>query len=292
MQLASARLDPVIEQDPIPFRLAHMHPGADPAALAPHLDWLTPAHYRPGEDALMLSHHSWLVRTAAGTVLVDPCVGNGRDRPALPFYHRLDTPWLERLNALGLAPEDIDFVVCTHLHVDHCGWNTRLEDGRWVPAFPNARYVFSRLEHDYWAEQESVPAPRFAFNAGVYADSVKPVVDAGLALLVEDVEGFSFAAGFTLMAAPGHTPGHMAVVLDAGADGALFCGDVVHSPVQICFPDWRSSSSFDDQQAIASRRRVLDMCADSGYLLATAHFPAPHACRIERDGVGAYRPHW
>jgi len=292
MQIGSAQLHAVIEQDVLAFPLSTMQVGMRPEDLAPHLDWLAPEFYDPAEQAILLSHHSWVVRSPAGTVLVDPCVGNGKHRPALPFYDALDTPWLGRLGALGLAPEDIDFVVCTHLHVDHCGWNTRLENGRWTPTFPNARYVFSRREHDFWARDLHGGLPReLAFNAGVFGDSVAPVVEAGQAVIVDDPERFTFA-GFSLMETPGHTPGHVAAILDVGSDGALFCGDVMHWPAQICFPDSRSTSSYDDDLAIRSRRKVLDLCADRGWVLATAHFRGPHACRIERRADGGYAPRW
>ncbi|MDB5446352.1 MAG: beta-lactamase, partial [Phenylobacterium sp.] len=289
MKIGDAQLDVVIEQDLLALPLDAMQVGMRPEDLEPHLGWLAPDYYDPAAKNILLSHHSWVVRTAAGIVLVDPCVGNGKHRPALPFYDQLDTPWLSRLGALGLAPKDVDFVICTHLHVDHCGWNTRLEQGRWIPTFPNARYIFTRQEHDFWAQdlRGGLP-PEVAFNAGVFGDSVAPVVEAGQALIVDDPRQFTFAERFSLMETPGHTPGHVAAILDAGDDGVLFCGDVMHWPAQICFPDARSRSSFDDDQAIVSRRRVLDVCADRGWLLATAHFRGPHACRIERRPNGGF----
>ena len=294
IQLGNARLDPVIELEDLALPLASMQAGVDPAVLDPHLDWLAPDHWDPAEQAIHISHHAWLVRTPGSIVVIDPCVGNGRHRPKLPFYDNLNTPFLERLEATGVKPEDVDFVVCTHLHVDHVGWNTHLRDGRWVPTFPNAKYVFSRREHDFWAQDMTDGLPkRFSWNKGVYADSVKPVIDAGLAMLVDEQAGFTFAgSSFSLMPAPGHTIGSMAALLDGSCDGALFCGDVMHWPAQILFPDWRSDGSYDDDQAIASRRAVLDLCADRGLLLATQHFRGAHACRIERNGTGGFRPEW
>jgi glyoxylase-like metal-dependent hydrolase (beta-lactamase superfamily II) len=211
----------------------------------------------------------------------------------LPFYDNLQTPWLERLAAAAVTPAEIDFVVCTHLHADHCGWNTHQADGRWVPTFPNARYVFTRSEYACWArEAEGGLPPELAYNAGVFGDSVAPVVEAGQALIVDEPEGFAFAGGFTLMATPGHTPGHVAALLDAGSDGAVFCGDVLHWPGQVCLPAAPSRSSCDDAEAVRSRLRVLDLCADRGWLLAPAHFRAPHACRVARCADGGYAPVW
>jgi glyoxylase-like metal-dependent hydrolase (beta-lactamase superfamily II) len=294
IQVGNSRLDPVIELEDLALPLNHMQTGVDPAVLEPHLGWLAPDHWDGVTGCIHISHHAWVVRTPGGIVLVDPCVGNGRHRPTLPFYHELDTPFLERLAATGVRPEEVDFVVCTHLHVDHVGWNTQLKDGRWVPTFPNARYIFSRREHDFWAQDLTGGLPRkWAFNAGVFADSVRPIIDAGLALLIDEEAGHSFAGNsFSLIPTPGHTIGHMSAVLDGGDDGALFCGDVMHWPAQILFPDWRSGGSYDDDQAIASRMKVLELCADKGWLLATQHFRGAHACRIERTMNGGFEPRW
>jgi len=293
IRIGNATLEAVVEQDDLGFAFAQMQGGVDPAVLAPYLDWLAPDHWNPATQTIRLSHHAWVVKTPGGIVLVAPCVGNGRDRPLTPFYHQLDTPFLERLAETGVRPEDVDFVVCTHLHVDHVGWNTQLRDGRWVPTFPNARYIFSRREHDYWARDLAGGLPKaVAFNSGVFADSVKPVVDAGLALLVDEAAGYRFAGeSFSLLPTPGHTIGSMSALLDGGDDGALFCGDVMHWPAQIVFPEWASNSSHDDARAISSRRQVLELCADRGLLLATQHFRGAHACRIERTLAG-FAPRW
>ncbi len=292
MQIGNARLDAIVEQEIQHLPLARMLTGRDLEILGPHLGWLAPHFYDPAAEAMLLSHHAWLVRSAAGTVLVDPCVGNFKHRPAMPFYDNLDTPWLGRLEAVGVSVEDIDYVVCTHMHVDHCGWNTRLEGGRWAPTFPKARYIFSRKEYDFWEQhtKNGLP-PELRSHTGVFVDSIVPVVEAGLAQIVDDLETFRFA-NFSLMETPGHTPGHVAALLDAGSDGVLFCGDVMHWPGQIPFSDWPCRISRDDAMAIQSRRRVLDLCADRGLLLASAHFPAPHACRIERTADGGHLPKW
>ncbi|MET0362255.1 MAG: MBL fold metallo-hydrolase [Sphingobium sp.] len=293
IMVGDAQLEPVIELEDMAFPLRSFQPGVHAEVLTPHLGWLAPDHWDPESESIHISHHAWVIRSRGGIVLVDPCVGNGRTRK-IPFYDELDTPFLERLAATGVRPEDVDFVVCTHLHVDHVGWNTQLKDGRWVPTFPNATYVFSRREHDFWAQDmtDNLP-PRWRWNSGVYADSVKPVIDAGLAQLVDEEAGFSFAGECcSLLPTPGHTVGSMSVLLDGGTDGALFCGDVMHWPAQIVFPDWRSDGSYDDTQAIASRRAVLQMCADRKLLLATQHFRGAHACRIAHDGAGGFLPRW
>ncbi len=136
---------------------------------------MIPDCFSKAEEKFIASVHSWVLRTKHNTILIDSCAGNDKHRPSLPRFHQLKLPFLERLATAGVTPESVDFVLCTHLHADHCGWNTRLLDGRWVPTFPNAKYVFSKAEQDHWAG----PAGRQGFNAGVYADSVLPVVESG-----------------------------------------------------------------------------------------------------------------
>lgn len=291
MQIGTARLTPVVELEAVPYPLAHFFDGCDRAMLARHLSWLAPEHYDPAGDAVLLSHHAWLVDVAGYKVLIDPCIGNDKPREVITAYNRLDTPWLERLGAAGAKPDEIDFVVCTHLHVDHCGWNTRRADGRWVPTFPNARYIFSEAEHRFWeAHAANGLPPALAFNRNVYEDSVRPVVDAGLAWLVEGET--PFADGFTLLPTPGHTVGHVAALLDAGSDGIVFTGDAIHHPLQIVAPDLNTSGYHDATASRQSRRQLLDLAADRGWLLAPAHFRNSRACRITRDGEAFRVKRW
>jgi glyoxylase-like metal-dependent hydrolase (beta-lactamase superfamily II) len=134
---------------------------------------MAPNFYVPSTNQFIMSVHSWLIRTPRHNILVDTCCGNAKNRPGSPHFHQLDTPYLDRLQAAGVAPEDIDYVLCTHLHVDHVGWNTRLLDGRWAPTFPNAKYVFSREELNFWDPSKNPHLPR-----DVFADSVLPVIAA------------------------------------------------------------------------------------------------------------------
>jgi len=141
---------------------------------------MAPLHYHPAEDRLVTSIHSWLIRTPRHTILLDTCSGNHKNRPWNLRFHQLDTPYLDRLRDAGVAPEDIDIVLCTHLHSDHCGWNTQLRDGRWVPTFPKATYLFSRKEHDRWDPRVSSDKSR----AELYNDSVLPVIESNQALIL------------------------------------------------------------------------------------------------------------
>ena len=250
-------------------------------------DWLAPTYFTPDGVRLRTSIHSWLVRTGRHTVLIDSCVGNGKNRHS-PHFHLRDVPWLQRLRAAGAAPEEIVFVMCTHLHADHVGWNTRFDNGRWVPTFTNARYLFGRAEFERWDPRRAGHRP-IPFNRNVFDDSILPVAEAGQMLLVED--GHTLDDAFTVEAAPGHTLGHARIRLRAGGREAMFSGDVMHHPLQVLYPDL--CSSFDDDQAVAlaSRRRLLADCVDRDVLVLPTHFAEPHGCRIVSGGRG-YAIRW
>jgi len=256
--------------------------GFERAAFERHLGWMAPEHYAPAEDRLISSMHSWLVRTGRHLVLVDGCCGNDKERPFNPRFHRLGTRYLENLRAAGVAPEEIDIVLCTHLHADHVGWNTRLENGRWVPTFPNARYLFSDREDARWN-----PARNGALEparALVYQDSVLPVVEAGLATRLEGEHAIDDA--LLVEPAPGHTPGHVLLKLLSGGARGLFCGDILHHAVQVYEPGWNSAFCEDPDAARRTRRRVLEHCADERALLFPTHFGRPFVTAIERAGDG------
>ncbi|MET0370178.1 MAG: MBL fold metallo-hydrolase [Sphingobium sp.] len=279
IRVGAASIRAIVEQESVSFGIDSLLGSVDPALIEANRDWLVPDHLDPVTGMAHLSHHAWLVETGRYRILVDPCVGNGRDRPIIPPYHQLDTPWIERLEAAGVTPEQIDFVLCTHLHVDHCGWNTRLVDGRYVPTFPNARYIFTRAEQDFWSRELTEELPRrYAFNRGIYAECVQPVIDAGLAWVVEGDE--SFADLFTLIPCPGHTQGHVAGLLDGGTDGALFVGDVLHSPLQVIDPTINGLGNADAAMAVESRCAMLQLASDRNLLLAPGHFRGSRACRV------------
>jgi glyoxylase-like metal-dependent hydrolase (beta-lactamase superfamily II) len=256
--------------------------GFERELLGRHLDWLVPHHYSQEHDRLITSVHSWLIRTDQQTVLLDCCAGNHKNRPGFARFHQLDTPFLQRLHEAGAAPEDIDVVLCTHLHADHVGWNTMLRGGRWVPTFPNAKYLFSRSESE-WGDPRRNPAiAGDLLRTNSYIDSVLPVIESGQAELIDG----SFSIGDTLLieAAPGHTRGHIALKLEDREGRAVFCGDVVHHPLQVYAPRWNSSFCELPEEARATRRRILEYCAESGALLFPGHFGAPHVAKIARAG--------
>lgn len=259
--------------------------GFDREVLNQNLDWLVPHHYIPQQDALITSVHSWLIQTPHHNILLDSCSGNHKDRHWWPRFHKLNTPFIQRLSDSGVEPSDIDMVMCTHLHADHIGWNTHLENGRWVPTFPKAKYLFSKIENDYWAPLKNPalaldPARRIA-----YVDSVLPVIDAGQAELVEGIHAID--DNLLLEPAPGHTPGHILLKLKDSNESGVFCGDVIHHPLQIYAPEWNTQFCQDPEQARLTRRKMLCHCAESGAKLFPTHFGAPHVVTVE-DKLGDF----
>jgi glyoxylase-like metal-dependent hydrolase (beta-lactamase superfamily II) len=243
-----------------------------------------PRFIDPATGLLIMSFHSLVVRTPRGTLLVDACVGNHKDRPLIPEWHQQEFPYLQRLAGAGLTPADIDFVCCTHLHGDHVGWNTRLEDGRWVPTFPNARYLFAAGEVEYWETYHRVdPGNPFIRP---WTDSVLPVIEAGRVDRV--ASDHEILPGIRLQPAPGHTPGNVIIELDDGRCRALMTGDVIHHPVQIERPDWCSQFDTDHYQALETRMALLERVADTGTVVMGAHFAGPAALQVLGDGDGFF----
>jgi glyoxylase-like metal-dependent hydrolase (beta-lactamase superfamily II) len=244
----------------------------------------------PVTDAIEARLQSWIVSVDGCNAMIDTGAGNDKERPGLPVFGRLKTPFLERLAAAGFAPADIDLVICTHLHVDHVGWNTTLVGSEWLPTFPRATYVFPQADAEYWDPRNAGRFPPHvgaAVNEGFFDDSVRPIVDAGRAQIVSG--SVEVGPGLKLEPAPGHTPGSMTITLDGGGDVAIFSGDIVHHPLQVLNPDWNSIFCEDADEARRSRRRVLEQAAARGARLVPAHFAGEHSVRVERDGAG-FRP--
>ena len=249
----------------IPFLPAKtMFPLATDEELAGMLPQFAPWALDPVTVTPILAIQSYLVRTKHHTILIDTCIGCDKTNTRIPSWgNRTDRGWLARLAAAGVQPEAVDFVFCTHLHVDHSGWNTQLLDGRWVPTFPNAKYIFSRTEYEHSKGTAS----------HIYHENVLPVVEAGQALLVDMDHGFDDE--IWLEPTPGHTPGHVAVNLCSEGDHALMWGDMLHSPMQCLRPDWWFMSDVDPVLGVATRKRVLEHCCEHDRLVLSAHFPAP-----------------
>ncbi|MEV8123285.1 MBL fold metallo-hydrolase [Streptomyces sp. NPDC085944] len=256
-------------------------PGATPGLVA-RSPWLSPG-FADGQGVLRLASHSFAVETDGMRVLVDTGIGNGKRR-ANPAWHDLNSDYEARLRAAGFAPESVDLVVLTHLHADHVGWNTRAEGDAWVPTFPNARYLTSRTEWEYWADVDMEEARRQMFR-----DSVHPVREAGLLDLVDVAdEGTDVARGVRLLPTPGHTPGQVAVALSSVGETALITGDSIHHPVQMAHPELCSCVDVSPGLAARTRNRLLDSLAGTSTLLLGSHFPAPTAGHVRRED-GGYR---
>ena len=256
-----------------------MLPGLTPELLAENRAWMKAAGALDDSDTLILAFQSYVVKTPHHTILIDSCIGNHKPRPLRPAWNmKTDDTYLSGLAAAGFSVGDIDYVMCTHLHVDHVGWNTKLENGRWVPTFPNARYVFDKTEFDYWTETNAkTPVPPFG-------DSVLPVVEANKAEIVH--HDFAIGDHTRILPTPGHTPGHVAFTFGRGKDDAVFSGDLMHSPIQTRYPELSAKFDVDQTVAATTRRSFLERYCDTDTLCCTAHFPSPSAGKIRRKGSG------
>ena len=289
LKIGDMRIDRLVEIARLPFDKKWLFANADDEVIEANRNWLDERYIEPGTGRFILSHHSYVVRTSRWTAIVDTCCGNHKERPRVPVWHRLSQPYLDNMCALGVRPEDVDFVMCTHLHVDHVGWNTRLVDGRWVPTFPKARYLMGQAEYDHW-EQRHQRKPEHPVNHGSFEDSVLPIVAAGQAELVQSDHCLfdDRRAGVRFVPAPGHTIGNMMIDLSGGQDHAVMSGDVIHHPIQCAAPWLANAADFDPAAAAATRLALLRQLADTPSILLTGHFPAPTAGRVVSHG-GAFR---
>lgn len=247
------------------------------------MHWLAPLHYDVTEAKFRTSVRSYLVRTAHHTILIDTCGGNHKHRPYFPRFHQRRQPWLERLAAAGVAREQVDFVMCTHLHADHVGWNTMQEGGRWRPTFPNAKYIMHRRELQRWDPRH----PDYSaspFNEFTWEDSILPVIEAQQAIAVDD--GFTLDDMLTVEPTPGHTLAHVAIRLRSQGANAIFSGDVMHVPLQVHYPHWGTSLDDDPKLGVQSRLRLLEGCAEFRTLLLPTHFVPGTGCYITRSSHG------
>ena len=237
------------------------------------LPWLIP-DFANEEGRLKMSIHSLVVETASRRIVVDTGLGNDKEGRKVPTWNNRKDAFLETMTSAGFPPDSIDTVLCTHLHVDHVGWNTKLAAGKWVPTFGNARYVFGKTEYEYWRDYRDEPD-----KVAVFDDSVKPIVDAGRAELV--ASDARLADEITLIPTPGHSPGHMSIHIKSDGEEGLLTGDVAHHPCQMAHLDWSSTADSDPVQSTVTRRELFSRFADTPTLVIGGHFNAGH---IRRDG--------
>ncbi|KAI9024598.1 Zn-dependent hydrolase [Hyaloraphidium curvatum] len=243
-------------------------------AICKEHSWIAPT-FVTDDGNLLLRMQSLIVDAGKNKVIVDTCVGNDKKRHNPQFNMKKDD-FLDRMAAAGYPRESITAVVCTHLHVDHCGFNTSLVDGKWVPTFPNARYYFAKAEFDYWR------VTAYRDDDDIFNDSVKPVMDAGLAELVEPTR--QLCEGVRLVPTIGHTPGHVSVVLESRGKRAVITGDSIHNPLQIAVPTITSHFDWDSPKAVATRIDFLKKWTDGQTLVIGTHFADPTAGVLRARG--------
>jgi glyoxylase-like metal-dependent hydrolase (beta-lactamase superfamily II) len=256
-----------------------MFPAFDPVIGHRHLAELDPIVFDAARGLVMSTYQTFVVRTPKHTILIDTCTGEDKGYPPPMDFPK--KPWLDGFHALGLTFDAIDYVLCTHLHVDHTGWNTRMENGRWVPTFPRAKYIFHRREYEFWEKNAQAPSQP-AHSPAIWLQNCRPIVEAGRAELVD--ENFSLDDTVFLAAAPGHSPHHCCVHIRSRGQEAIVSGDLMHHALQCREPDWSTIFCWDPAMAAQTRRRFLRNYAGTRTLVMPIHFPAPTAGRIEPDG--------
>ncbi|MDL2169742.1 MULTISPECIES: MBL fold metallo-hydrolase [Asaia] len=271
-----------------------LYPDIDAEALATFGPSLTPGSFDAATGKLAQGTHAWLVQFPDINILIDTATGNDKPLPDAPALDHLHTPFLDRLAAAGVRPEQIEAVLHTHIHADHVGWNTRLHGGKWVPTFPNARHICSAIEARYGAANDGIdPAPDLPPDIlgspdhrplpRVYTDSMLPVIEAGLGRAIR-IDGREILAGFSFHPTPGHSIDHASIRLHSRGEEAWFTGDVMHHPLQVYRPDLRSVYREFIQPAERSRRWFLEKATESGSLCFTSHFAETGAGYVRRRG--------
>jgi glyoxylase-like metal-dependent hydrolase (beta-lactamase superfamily II) len=269
LKFGDVTVSKVVELDRSATPLGFMLPDATPERIAAQREWLGPDLLDPVTGNHRATIHSYIVETPWHTIVIDTCVGNDKQRHGQEPWHMRKGSYLADLSEAGLTVEDVDLVVCTHLHVDHVGWNTRFEDGRWVPTFPSAKYIFARDEFEFWKKESDEGREEYP----LIADSVLPIVDAGRAELVPS--DYVIDDRLQFEPSPGHTPGHCNVRLRTKAGEAVFTGDMMHRAIQVAEPDWNSRFCSDGPLAVKTRRAFIEKHADADVTILAAHFPVP-----------------
>jgi glyoxylase-like metal-dependent hydrolase (beta-lactamase superfamily II) len=237
------------------------------------LPWLIP-HFATEEGRLKMSIHSLVIETPSRRIVVDTGLGNDKQGRNVPTWNDRHGPFLDTMTAAGFPPDSIDTVLCTHLHVDHVGWNTRLVNGKWVPTFAKARYVFGKTEYEYWRDHSEAPD-----KAAVFNDSVKPIMVAGKAELI--TSDATLTDEITMIPTPGHSPGHMSLHIKSEGEEGLLTGDVAHHPCQMAHLGWSSTADSDARQSAVTRRELFSRFADRPVLVIGGHYDAGH---VKREG--------
>ncbi len=251
-------------------------PEARPEAVL-KIEWLK-KHFIGEKGNLKAQVQSFMIKSSGKYILVDTCNGNHKDRPGMPTWGKLNTRFLDKFKNIDISPDKIDFVVCTHLHFDHVGWNTTLENGKWVPTFKNAQYLFSQDEYNYWVKK---PEKEVIDDFNGFDDSVSPIVDAGLVKFISD--DYRLDSNIRFIPTPGHTPHHISVVIESKGKKAIISGDVMHHPCQIAQIKWTTLADTYPEQTIETRTKFLKEYANTDTLIIGTHFPYPVAGYITEE---------
>ena len=236
-----------------------------------------PLHGQP----VPLSIHSWLIHTPDDVIVIDTGTGNGRDRGNNPLYDHISSPYQDNFLATGVKPEEVTLVLLTHLHTDHVGWNTVEDNDRWVPMFPNARYICSAKELERVKHMERY--------RNLWLDSLLPIIEAGLLETIDVAAEPVFGNTIKYIPTPGHSPDHASLIISSGGEYGLFTGDLMHSPLQLAHPEWNSVFCHDHQQAESSRRKAITWCQQNNALWFSAHFAGESCARLTQDKTGQLR---
>ena len=276
IQLGNFRIHKIMDQQ-LKLPMDMIFEDYDWEVFETHADWLAPDQLDLAAKMPLMSFHSYVVRTEQNNILIDSCIGNYKDRGESPGFHMAKSDYLANLTKIGLGVEDIDYVMCTHMHADHVGWNTQLVDGVWKPTFPRATYVFAEEEYEHWERQakQNVDGP---WQEQSYYDSVLPVMDAGQACLVE--KDFALEDGIWLEEAPGHSPGNAIINAKSNSRHGIFSGDVMHHAVQTVCPHWTTNFCYDKSLSAATRSAFVERLADQDILILPAHFSGTSAGHI------------
>ena len=279
--LADITIHPVVEQQGPFFDVFEFFPTLTKELFAENRAWLQPTFVDPVSGKLVLCVQGFVIKTPHHNILIDSCVGNDKPRPARPMWNMMKGDRFEQgLAAAGLTVNDIDYVMCTHLHVDHVGWNTRLENGRWVPTFPKAKYHLADRELAFWTQKEKDDPSGVPW----ITDSVLPIVAAKRAQIVKS--DFAFNEQVQFIPSPGHTIDHYSVLVGRPGRDALITGDMIHSPIQGKYPELGMRADYDSRQAGQTRRQVFDRFCDADTVMCVTHFPSPSTGRVRRWGDG------
>ncbi len=277
LRLGTALVEHIPEhQLPVPLALL----TDDDDLLARRVASLPPGFFEPISRSFQFSNHSWVLCVDGVTVLVDPCTGNGR-KGLGPYFDDLDTPYLQSLEEVGTPASSIDLVFCTHLHHDHCGWNTTFKDGRWAPTFPNATYLFGEEEYRRWDSTSPVRHPN-ELNPSVFDTCVRPIFEAGQARVIQ--VPYQMSESLVIEEARGHTVGHCMLRLSSDGVTAYFTGDAFHHPIQMTRPEAHLPGCDNLTTAIKTRKELVRRVLAESAFVFPAHFPAPHYGSLAVDG--------